>query len=46
MADAFKRLSLDEELKTKVNAYPFDRVRVISMRPRTWLLGDEAQNMN
>ena len=46
MADAFKRLSLDEELKSKVSAYPFDRIRGVSMRPRTWLLGDEAQNMN
>ena len=25
---------------------PFDRIRGISMRPRTWLLGDEAQNMS
>jgi phosphate starvation-inducible PhoH-like protein len=35
MTDAFNRLNLDEELKSKVNAYPFDRVRGISMRPRT-----------
>ena len=46
MTDALNRLNLDEELKSKVNAYPFDRVRGISMRPRTWLLGDEAQNMS
>ena len=46
MADAFKRLNLDEDLKDKVSAYPFDRIRGVSMRPRTWLLGDEAQNMN
>ena len=46
MADAFKRLDLDEALKDKVQAYPFDRIRGISMRPRTWLLGDEAQNMS
>ena len=45
MTDAFNRLNLDEELKSKVNAYPFDRIRGISMRPRTWLFGDEAQNM-
>ena len=46
MADAFKRPNLDEELKNKVSAYPFDRIRGVRMRPRTWLLGDETQNMN
>ena len=46
MTDAFKRLDLDSELQSKVSPYPFDRIRGISMKPRTWLLGDEAQNMS
>ena len=45
LTDAFKRLNLDDSLRDKVKPFPFDRLRGISMRPRTWLSGDEAQNM-